>query len=284
MGVRRGREGDSAPSRAAAYAQGVSQIRIIQQIADRVSDPRPFLTAEWRDLVIANFRVPASLLKPLVPRGTILDLWQERALVSLVGFRFVETRVLGVAVPMHRDFVEVNLRFYVRRELSSGPRRSVVFIRELVPRRAIAWAARALYNEPYRALPMRHSHRANPASSTWRYEWQEGGAWAGFSAEATGAAEDLTPGSKAEFITEHYWGYTAQRDGGTVEYRVDHPSWRVWSNPTFRMHGDLRRTYGESFGAFLSGEPDSVFVAVGSPVTVFRPRRLTAVDLHHGTG
>ncbi|MBX3356404.1 MAG: DUF2071 domain-containing protein [Phycisphaeraceae bacterium] len=249
-----------------------------------MSDPRPFLTAEWRDLVIANFRVPASLLTPLVPRGTILDLWQAQALVSLVGFRFVETRVLGVAVPLHRDFVEVNLRFYVRRELASGSRRAVVFIRELVPRRAIAWTARALYNEPYRALPMRHLHRADAAAPTWCYEWQDGGGWTGFSAEAAGAAEELTPGSKAEFITEHYWGYTAQRDGGTVEYRVEHPPWRVWSNAAFRVHGDLRRTYGESFGAILSGTPDSVFVAVGSPVTVFRPRRLAAADLRQGTG
>lgn len=70
----------------------------------RVGELRRFLKAEWRDLVIANYRVPSSLLEPLVPRGTTLDLWNGDALVSLVGFRFVDTRVLGLAVPLHRDF------------------------------------------------------------------------------------------------------------------------------------------------------------------------------------
>jgi uncharacterized protein len=242
-----------------------------------VNAPRPFLTAEWRDLVIANFRVPPSLLAPLVPRGTVLDLWQDEALVSLVGFRFVSTRVLGVAVPLHRDFEEVNLRFYVRRDLPTGPRRAVVFVRELVPRRAIAWSARALYNEPYRALPMRHLHRVDPLAPAWKYEWREGRTWTGFSAEATGEAAELEEGSKAEFITEHYWGYTTQRDGATIEYRVEHPRWRVWTDATFRGHGDLRRTYGEEFGGLLGGEPESVFVAVGSPITVFWPQRLQEI-------
>ncbi|HEX7980960.1 MAG TPA: DUF2071 domain-containing protein, partial [Gemmatimonadaceae bacterium] len=108
-----------------------------------------FLTAEWRWLVMLNYEVPPEVLAPYVPRGTSLDLWQGHALVSVVGFRFIETRVIGVPIPFHRHFDEVNLRFYVRRELPGGEaRRGVVFIRELVPKPMIAWVARALYNEP----------------------------------------------------------------------------------------------------------------------------------------
>lgn len=239
---------------------------------------RSFLRAEWRDLVIANFRVPPSMLEPLVPRGTTLDLWEGDALASLVGFRFVSTRVLGVSVPLHRDFLEVNLRFYVRREAHDGARRGVAFIRELVPRHAIAWMARALYNEPYRALPMRHGRRTAGTADAWRYEWREAGTWTGFTAHTTGLPQALVPGSKAEFITEHYWGYTPQRDGSTVEYHVEHPRWQVWDHGAFEVHGDLRRTYGDAFGEILRGQADSVFVAVGSPITVFQPERL-----QHGT-
>ena len=52
------------------------------------------------------------------------------AYVSLVGFRFLNTRVLGVSIPFHRDFDEVNLRFYVRRNIGSEVRReSSSFVR-----------------------------------------------------------------------------------------------------------------------------------------------------------
>jgi len=41
-------------------------------------------------------------------------------------------------------------------------------------------------------------------------------------------AAALVAGSHEEFITEHYYGYCAQRDGGAIEYRVEHPPWNVW--------------------------------------------------------
>jgi uncharacterized protein YqjF (DUF2071 family) len=108
------------------------------------SPPRVFLTGEWRYLALLNWRVDPGLLEPLVPRGTTLDRWQGATYVSLVGFLFRDTRVLGVPVPLHRDFEEVNLRFYVRREVDGEVRRGVTFIKEIVPRRAIAGSATPL--------------------------------------------------------------------------------------------------------------------------------------------
>src|SRR5438128_566574 len=117
---------------------------------------RAFLTAEWRNLVMLNYAVDPRLLEKFVPAGTELDTWQGKTFVSLVGFRFLNTRVRGIAIPFHRNFNEVNLRFYVRRLEGNEVRRGVVFIREIVPRRAIATVARVAYNEPYVALPMSH--------------------------------------------------------------------------------------------------------------------------------
>ena len=127
-----------------------------------VVTPRVFLTGEWRYLAMLNYRVDAALLEPFVPHGTTLDDWQGTTYVSLVGFLFRDTRVLGVPIPLHRDFEEVNLRFYVRREADGEVRRGVTFIKEIVPRPAIATVARLAYNEPYVALPMRHSIAARP--------------------------------------------------------------------------------------------------------------------------
>ena len=179
-----------------------------------------FLTGQWRWLAMLNWRVDPSLLAPLVPRGTTLDAWNGATFVSVVGFLFRDTRVLGVPIPLHRDFEEVNLRFYVRCERDGEVRRAVTFVREIVPRRAIATVARLAYNEPYVALPMRHvlGPIATPdaAPATVEYGWRFGERWSRLHVRPTGPARAIASGSEEEFITEHYWGYTRQRDGGTV--------------------------------------------------------------------
>src|SRR5206468_6521150 len=133
------------------------------------------------------------------------------------GFLFTDTRVLGVPVLFHRHFEEVNLRFYVRSRGPDGWRRGVAFVKEIVPRRLIAWVARTLYNENYVAMPMRHQR--TPGSV--RYAWYHAGRWQHLSAARAGDPQPLTSGSEAEFITEHYWGYVRQRDGSTLEYQVE---------------------------------------------------------------
>lgn len=222
-----------------------------------------------------NYEVSGDLLSPLVPRGVELDRWQGRLYVSVVGFRFLDTRVLGLALPAHTTFEEVNLRFYVRRLVGSEVRRGVVFVRELVPRRAIALVARLAYNEPYRALPMRHRIETTGDGRTVReYDWLAHGNWNRLTAITEGAPRPLAVGSEEEFVTEHYWGYTRQRDGGTIEYRVEHPRWSVWQAREGRIDGDLTPVYGIAFARALAGPPRSAFVADGSPVTVFAPTRV----------
>lgn len=233
----------------------------------------PFLTAQWRELAMLNYAVPSELLRAHVPAGTELDAWNGTTYVSVVGFRFLDTRVLGVRVPMHTDFEEVNLRFYVRRHMGAESRRGVVFIREIVPRRAIAWTARLLYNEPYRALPMRHRIARGPgdAAESVRYEWRRARSWEGVSLRVEGAAQAIAEGSEAEFITEHYWGYTRQRDGSSIEYRVEHPRWHVSPARDARLDCDVSALYGPAFAEVLAVPPRSAFLADGSMVAVFRP-------------
>lgn len=223
-----------------------------------------------------NHEIDPSVLSPLVPRGTELDRWEGAAYVSVVGFRFLSTRVLGLRVPGHADFEEVNLRFYVRRSEGADSRRGVVFIRELVPRGAIAWAARAMYNEPYRSLPMRHTieRRTDGTPRDVRYEWCRAERWEGLGVRVEGESKPLAPGTEAEFITEHYWGYTARRDGSTHEYRVQHPSWSVWPARDARFVCDVEALYGPAFAEALRGPPASAFVADGSTVSVMPGSRL----------
>ena len=236
-----------------------------------------FLTAEWRALVMVSWAVDPQLLLPRVPAGTELDTRDGRDVVSLVGFLFRDTRVAGWAVPGHRDFEEVNLRFYVRRRAEGAWRRGVVFVRELVPRHAVTAVARWIYGEPYLTVPM--SHRVSlpdgaAARGAVEYRWRHAGRACLLGAEVAGAARLPDPDSEAAFITEHYWGYSRGR-GGTREYEVQHARWSVWPAATWSVEGDLRTLYGPAFAEAMAGEPDSAFVADGSPVVV---RRATAVS------
>lgn len=236
---------------------------------------KAFLTAEWRHLAMVNYEIEPAVLQPYVPRGTELDQWQGKTFVSLVGFLFLQTKVLGLPLPFHRNFEEINLRCYVRRRAPEGWRRGVVFIREIVPRLAIAAVARGVYNENYSARRMWHRVELDGTTGGLvEYGWHDGARRNFLRLHTAGAAAPIADGSEEEFITEHYWGYAAQRDGGCMEYQVEHPRWHVWQVRQAEFTCDIARVYGQPFIAALQAQPSSAFVADGSAVIVRRGVRI----------
>lgn len=232
----------------------------------------PFLTAEWRHLAMVSYAIDPKILQPLVPEGTELDFHNGETFVTLVGFLFLRTRVLGLPIPLHRNFEEVNLRFYVRRQSAEGWRRGVTFVRELVPRRAIAFVARTFYDEPYLAVAMRHSIAHGPKTLTLQYQWWREDRWETLGMAAEGEPQDSAAGSQEEFITEHYWGYT-KRATGTSEYQVEHPRWQVRSATSWSFDANVASLYGAPFVEPLRSPPVSAFLAEGSAVSVGRGNR-----------
>jgi len=226
-----------------------------------------------------NYAVEPGLLNRYVPPGTVLDSFEGRTYLSLVGFRFCHTKLLGhFALPFHTDFDEVNLRFYVRRKNSSGDRRGVVFISEVVPKRAIALAARIVYGENYTSLPMRHSIQASELGTTAQYQceyqWKIGSQWCKLAAQTVGDPSHPGEGSLEQFITEHYWGYSIRHRGGCLEYQVSHVPWQVWATARVGFEGEVNALYGSDLGLVLQQRPDCAFVADGSPVIVFKGNRI----------
>src|SRR5437867_3564804 len=156
-----------------------------------MTQPGKFLTAEWRSLAMLNYEVDPAVLRSRVPSGTELDSCDGAVYVSMVGFMFLRTRVLGAAIPGHRSFEEVNLRFYVRRRSPDGWRRGVGFLKEIVPKFAVAAVARGLYNENYTAMPMAHRFEGHRVEYSWRYS----GNWNRLAVEISGDPGLAAPGS-----------------------------------------------------------------------------------------
>lgn len=221
-----------------------------------------------------NYEVDPGILDPHLPAGVEIDSFERKTYASLVGFQFLRTRLFGsLGIPGHTNFDEINLRFYVRRRVGDEIRRGVVFIREIVPRRAIALAARWVYGENYSCRPMRHLIQRDESGLRVEYRFKTGGNWRRLHAQASGAA--ALPGEQglAEFITEHYWGYT-RRGPRSFEYHVAHPRWQVWNAADCGFEGDAQELYGTSFAEVLRRPPASAFIAEGSDVEVFHRRKI----------
>jgi uncharacterized protein len=231
---------------------------------------RKFLTAKWQDLVMANYKVEPSLLSDLLPKHTTLDLFEGNCYVSLVAFKFLNTKVLGVPVPFHTNFEEVNLRFYVKRETKEEVRRGVVFVKEIVPKFAISFVAKTVYGEPYETWQMSHKDGTGELGYFWskdnvknrvNVEYKENN---GIPAE----------GSHQEFIIEHYWGYTKRNKNRTDEYKVEHPKWEVFKVNYAEIEVDFGKTYGERFAFLSDAEPDTIFLGKGSKIAVYKGEKI----------
>lgn len=236
--------------------------------------PATFLTADWKDLVMANYRIDPDVLKPFIPAQTELDNFNRHVYVSLVGFMFTNTRLLGWKIPFHVNFEEVNLRFYVRYKDSGTWKRGTVFIKEIVPKPAISLVANNVYHEKYATHIMTHFLRENKTDRSLGYAWKYRGKWNKLEAVTEKQALPMMPGSEEEFIAEHYWGYSRYNNQTTFEYNVQHPAWNVYAVKEFFIDCDFGNLYGECFSMLEKEKPHSVFVAEGSPVAVLKKRRL----------
>jgi len=231
---------------------------------------RKFLTAKWHDLIMANYAVAPHLLASRIPAGCELDLDEGRCFVSLVGLMFLDTKVLGVPVPFHVNFEEVNLRFYVKRTTSEEVRRGVVFIKEIVPRYAIATVARVMYGEPYECWRMLNERD----DATVAYQWQKQNCRARLSVKRGENLGVPADGSHGSFIIEHYWGYTSRGNGRTDEYKVEHPKWELYSTKDETIDVDFGRVYGKEFSTLTTQDPYSVVLAAGSEIAVYKGEKL----------
>ena len=227
-----------------------------------------FLKAEWRKLAFANYEVDPNILSKYVPPGTVLDLWEGKCFVSLIGFIFLNTKIFGIKVPFHATVEEVNLRFYVKRFENNTWKRGAVFIKEIVSKPALTFVANTIYKEHYETMPMKYKWEENNKNRSVSYHWRKNKIWQSFKITAALQTSVIEKNSETEFITEHYWGYAKVNNHKTNEYEVTHPKWKAYKVNDYDIDVDFGATYGQEFEFLNSTNPTSVMLAEGSEITV----------------
>lgn len=232
---------------------------------------RPFLTAEWKNLILLTYAVEPKLLEPHLPNGLELDIYKGKAFVSFVAFEFLNTRVKGIPIPFHINFPEVNLRFYVRHKpKDKKEKRGVVFIKELVPKKMIALVANKVYNEPYVAIPMKGSSHTRDDKVFMNYEMTMGGQKHSWKFIANHTPYTPSSDSTEHFFKEHEWGFGTNHKGQTMNYKVEHPVWRIYPlEDRFKLNVDFGLIYGGQWSFLNLQIPYNIMVAEGSPIKVF---------------
>jgi len=236
--------------------------------------PDKFLTAEWNNLIMANYVIDPKILLPYLPPKTELDYFNGVCYVSLIGFMFEKTKILGLSFPFHVNFEEVNLRFYVRVKDGNTWKRGAVFIKEIVPKLAITLVANTLYREKYITLAMNHFHKETENEINLGYHWKFKGVWNKLEATTEKISTPMIEGSKEQFIAEHYWGYSKYSETTTFEYGVQHPSWQIHKVKNYKIECDFEKLYGKTFAFLNENAPDSVFMAKGSAISILHKKNL----------
>jgi len=180
----------------------------------------------------------------------------------------------GIKIPYHNDFEEVNLRFYVKYKDVDEWKRGVVFIKEVVPKRALSIIAGSIYKENYVTNPMNHLWEEGESERTVQYQWYCNKKWQRIKVMAKMEPTEILEGSEAEFITEHYWGYTRVSPSRTYEYEVTHPRWQKYDALGHEISIDFGQVYGPEFASLNHQQPVSVFLAEGSPIAVKSKREI----------
>ncbi len=233
-----------------------------------------FLQAAWRKLIMANYEIDPKILQPYLPHKTELDLYNGTCYVSLIGFMFLDTKMVGVKVPLHINFEEVNLRFYVRYNDTGVWKRGTVFIKEIVSKPAITFVANTLYSEKYETMPMRNKWEITEDTLKIEYNWRKNKNWNTIAIQSENTLIDIPIGSEAEFITEHYWGYSKINGTKTKEYGVEHPRWQMYKTIDYSIDAQFEAIYGKTFSLLQNAQPKSVFLAEGSEIIIRTGRNI----------
>jgi uncharacterized protein YqjF (DUF2071 family) len=222
----------------------------------------------WHDLLFAHWPVPPDALRPTLPGGTELDLFEGKAWLGIVPFRITGLRARGTPpLPWLSSSLELNVRTYA----SAGGRPGVVFFSLDASNPAAVAGARQLFHLPYWQAEMScraegevfdyscrraARHRAAPAEFRGTYG-------------PTGPVYRARPGELDHWLTERYCLYTTDGDGRLLRVDIRHEPWPL--QPA-RAHLETN-TMADAIGVRLRTAPPLLHFARRLAVMASLPRR-----------
>ncbi|HEV7823771.1 MAG TPA: DUF2071 domain-containing protein [Mycobacteriales bacterium] len=189
--------------------------------------PRPVrravLVQQWIGVTFVHWAVEPAVVSPLLPPGTVPDVYAGATYVGLVAFRVAQV------VPPFPGFAEVNVRLYT---VDAAGRRGVAFRSLDASRLAPVLGARAL------GLPY---HWATARAGGTRVESRR--RWPG--PPGAGCALDLVvgdalpyPSPLSEFLTAR-WGLHLRTGPRTTYWPTEHRAWTLHDARLQRLDEDL---------------------------------------------
>ncbi len=229
----------------------------------------------WQDLIMATYEIDAEAIQEYVPAGFEIDLFQGKALATVVAFRFKDTRLIGVKMPFYRDFPEINIRIYVKGVHDGEMRRGVVFIKEITPNRIPALIARTLFRENFHVQPVEVTRYGESACLKINYQWGDGNNLGG---EIKEQLRDWQDGTEEAFIGDNFWAFKKVGDKAYA-FRVDHQPWKTAPLENTNIKIDLKTLNGDEIANAIyrhGNQPRNVTFIDGNTVELGLPQRIHA--------
>jgi uncharacterized protein len=214
------------------------------------------LSMRWADLVFLHWRVPADVLRKLIPSGLELDAFNGESWVALTAFEMCDVSVSGAPpVPTATNFPELNVRTYVKHEGRSG----VWFFSLDAGSWLAVMTARQVTNLPYYHARM-SCERVSDSDVTFESERTHPGATrAEFRAwyRPTGDVYESAPDSFDFWCTERYSLFSLATDRQLLRLDIEHKRWPLQPGVT----DVVKNTMAVAAGFALPKEPPVVHFA-----------------------
>jgi len=239
---------------------------------------RRLFRAEWREIVVVNFEIDPKILEPYTPPKTEIDFFNDVTFVSLIARNVKRVKPGNYPIYFSRPFEQIQLRFYVKRQVGDTVRNGVAIIKDYLPRRRISLTMNKLFKHSFVQVPMqRESSNFDSANTndlpSVEYRWLVGEHWNHIRVKARSQMRPQRAQTKESFVLDHHWGYTLV-GGKTFEYYVEYPAWAMWDAQSGAFDCDTEQVFGRKFVKTLRQRPASVFLARGSEITIYHPSQI----------
>lgn len=183
-----------------------------------------FMTGYWKDLIISTFEIEKEILEAYLPNNTEIDLYNGKALMSIVAFTFSNVKFFGVKIPFHQNFGQINFRFYVKSKINNV--KGVVFIKEFAPKPLVASIANLFYNEPFFYKNIKLNKTIHKDKKNIKYSYKN----MVIEANTNKSTQPLIKNSFEDFVVDRYTAFIKSNKQKTFQYKINHNPWRLYNS------------------------------------------------------